>query len=279
MIKKIIVILLILSLSIPSYSAISVNDGSAFTTKAEFEANLLGLSDRLSMLENSLDAKVDSLVAAYLNRNGIWNGVRQELVNSYKTYKYGFTSGYDTNTGTAGTDVTYQPKYTLNLIREKIQVISSTTFGKINTYGDLQGMLVNNISKTGLAVLKTSCSNYTNYNGQAYIASSRADTPSLASDHFRFIFKASVEFYQETNKILGTSNVQFAAPQGGVYLIAPEIPSGYILMFVEKDKPLYVSYKSSIENDAGTNWANTLVFRHTRAYSYRKWTVDDILIY
>ena len=277
--KNILIILIVLSLSIPSYSAVSVADGSAFATKAEFESNLLKLSDRLSLLENSLDAKVDSLVSAYLNRNGIWNGAKQELVERYKKYKYGFTSGSDTNTGTPGTDQTYKPAYLLNLVTDKINLVKNNTYGKILTYGNLQGILVNNISKTGLAVAKTSCSNYTNYNGQAYIASSRADTPSLASDHFRFVFSATVEFYQESSNILGTSNVQFAAPQGGIYLIAPEIPSGYILMFVEKDKPLYVSYKSSIENDAGTNWANTLAFRDSKAYSYRNWTVDDMLIY
>ena len=36
----------------------------------------------MAQLENSLDAKIDSLVSAYLTRIGIWNGARQTLVTS-----------------------------------------------------------------------------------------------------------------------------------------------------------------------------------------------------
>ena len=39
------------------------------------------LSNRMSTLENSLDAKIDSLVSSYLSRNGIWNGEKQEKIS------------------------------------------------------------------------------------------------------------------------------------------------------------------------------------------------------
>ena len=76
--KLFVCLLLILSTSlVNSLAAISVSDGSAFVTKAEFAADLNNLSNRMSSLENSLDAKIDSLVSSYLSRNGIWNGEKQ----------------------------------------------------------------------------------------------------------------------------------------------------------------------------------------------------------
>ena len=76
--KLFVCLLLILSTSlVNSIAAISVSDGSAFVTKAEFAADLNNLSNRMSSLENSLDAKIDSLVSSYLSRNGIWNGEAQ----------------------------------------------------------------------------------------------------------------------------------------------------------------------------------------------------------
>ena len=65
-----------------SFAAISVSDGSAFVTKAEFSADLNNLSNRMSALENSIDAKIDSLVSSYLSRNGIWNGERQTIATN-----------------------------------------------------------------------------------------------------------------------------------------------------------------------------------------------------
>ncbi len=76
--KLFVSLCLIISISlINSIAAISVSDGSAFVTKAEFAADLNNLSNRMSSLENSLDAKIDSLVSSYLSRNGIWNGEKQ----------------------------------------------------------------------------------------------------------------------------------------------------------------------------------------------------------
>lgn len=78
--KKFLIILsLIISLTIPSYSAVSVSDGSAFITKSESDAEFNNLQSRMSIFENSLDAKIDSLVSSYLSRNGIWNGANQQL--------------------------------------------------------------------------------------------------------------------------------------------------------------------------------------------------------
>ena len=81
--KLFVCISLILSISlVNSFAAISVSDGSAFVTKAEFAADLNNLSNRMSSLENSLDEKIDSLVSSYISRNDIWNGEKQNVSNT-----------------------------------------------------------------------------------------------------------------------------------------------------------------------------------------------------
>ena len=77
--KTILILSLCLGISMPAYTAVSVSDGSAFVTKVEFDSDMNNLDNRMAVLENSLDAKIDSLVSAYLTRNGIWNGRKQEL--------------------------------------------------------------------------------------------------------------------------------------------------------------------------------------------------------
>lgn len=86
--KTIFIFSLCLGISIPSNAAVSVSDGSAFVTKSEFSADLNNLSNRMAQLENSLDAKIDSLVSSYLTRNGIWNGSQQELKEGGYVRKY-----------------------------------------------------------------------------------------------------------------------------------------------------------------------------------------------
>ena len=95
--KTILILTITLGLTIPTNAAVSVSDGSAFVTKAEFAADLNNLSNRMAQLENSLDAKIDSLVSSYLTRNGIWNGAKQELNDAAKTVTYGLGSGAQYN--------------------------------------------------------------------------------------------------------------------------------------------------------------------------------------
>ena len=82
--KTIFIMSICIGISLPTNAAVSVSDGSAFVTKAEFAADLNNLSNRMAQLENSLDAKIDSLVSSYLTRNGIWNGARQSIVGQVK---------------------------------------------------------------------------------------------------------------------------------------------------------------------------------------------------
>ena len=77
--KNIFIVSLCCSFIIVSNAAVSVSDGSAFITKAEFSADLNNLSNRMAQLENSLDAKIDSLVSSYLSKNGIWNASKVDI--------------------------------------------------------------------------------------------------------------------------------------------------------------------------------------------------------
>ena len=82
-IKTTFIICLCFSFVVPTNAAISVSDGSAFVTKAEFSDDLNNLSNRMAQLENSLDAKIDSLVSSYLSKNGIWNAKRINIDYNY----------------------------------------------------------------------------------------------------------------------------------------------------------------------------------------------------
>ena len=83
--KTIIILGICFSITFSSYAAVSVSDGSTFVTKSEFQADLSNISNRMAQVENSIDARIDSLVSAYLTRNGIWNGAKQTVLNNLGT--------------------------------------------------------------------------------------------------------------------------------------------------------------------------------------------------
>ena len=97
--KTILILSLCLGITIPANAAVSVADGSAFVTKAEFTADLNNLSNRMAQLENSLDSTIDSLVSSYLTRNGIWNGAKQTLINNQTNW-----TGFWNESGTLSLD-------------------------------------------------------------------------------------------------------------------------------------------------------------------------------
>ena len=77
--KKFILFILMIVFPISNFAAVSVSDGSSFVSKAEFNSSLNNMSNRIAIIENTLDSKIDSLVSSYLSRNGIWNGDKQKL--------------------------------------------------------------------------------------------------------------------------------------------------------------------------------------------------------
>ena len=113
--KKILLFALIIVFPINSFAAVSVSDGSAFVSKSEFSSTINNISNRMAIMENTLDAKIDSLVSSYLSRNGIWNGDKQTLKNTtigwagvkkaaddvgyYRYFNYTNTNSFDMSGG------------------------------------------------------------------------------------------------------------------------------------------------------------------------------------
>ena len=93
--KTILILSICLGISIPSNAAVSVSDNSAFITRAEALAVAQSLSERIIVLENTVDEKIDNLITAYLERNGVWNAQEQVLQN--RSYSVG-TSNRTVNT-------------------------------------------------------------------------------------------------------------------------------------------------------------------------------------
>ena len=127
--KTIFILTLCIGISLPANAGnVQVSEGSAFVTKSELSYELDNLSNRMTVLENSLDSRIDNLVSSYLTRNGIWSGARQTLSTTGFTNAFSTTNLY--NTYKAGTYA--------NLL--------STIDGR--TYDSY--ILVNSASKSGL---------------------------------------------------------------------------------------------------------------------------------
>lgn len=62
----VIVLLFLLSFGEISYSAVGANDGSAFITKAEFDALVNTFNEQMDSYENSITSKIDGAIANYL---------------------------------------------------------------------------------------------------------------------------------------------------------------------------------------------------------------------
>lgn len=278
--KSSLLLFLICFLTFNNYGAVSISDGSLFVSKAEMSADLNSISNRIALIESSLDSKIDSLVSMYLNKNGIWNGESQKIFNTDNiVWQYGFKSGNS-----------YTARYHINWNAESGSTVGGIGLSQeiarreIITYDNkLDKKIVDNITKSGLLVIKSKSSDLTSADPRCYVAScNRSTVTSFAADHFMFLYNASIDFYQESSKLLSTISTEYTGQQGGTYLLCPEIPSGLVIMFVTKNKPLYVSYKNSVTKDAGTQWANTLAWVNTNAngaYTYRKWSIEDIKVY
>ena len=82
--KRLISIFIIVLLNINTFAAVSGNDGSAFITKAEFDALVNTFNEQMDNYEASLISKVDGAIANYLA--GLSNQRTVTLENYAKTY-------------------------------------------------------------------------------------------------------------------------------------------------------------------------------------------------
>ena len=178
--KTTISILLCLAFTMPANAAISVSDGSAFVTKAEFSADLNNLSNRMAQLENSLDAKIDSLVSAYLTKNGIWNGAKQ-------------------------TTQSYTVKY--NSLWSPIQTMMTTIAGRNDSSAKSEAPLfswtsVPKCDKSGLLVLATQCNHTWNITACQDMSSYRH---SIWQGCFTAFLQVDKKLSGSTYEMLGTT--------------------------------------------------------------------------
>lgn len=81
-IKKVVAILIVLSMNFNTFAAVGANDGSAFVTKAEFDALVNTFNEQMDDYEGSIVSKVDGAIANYLAAQS--NEVNVLLTNYYK---------------------------------------------------------------------------------------------------------------------------------------------------------------------------------------------------
>ena len=121
MVKKIIIIVFVFTLCIETFASIvSDNDGSAFITKAEFEAMKKDFNDQIEQYNESISSKIDGAIASYLagtqlarkeNRKQIISGAKHWLMyntNDYPKYVDGkpYVAGFTAQGNRGGADST-----------------------------------------------------------------------------------------------------------------------------------------------------------------------------
>ena len=95
-IKRLIALFIVIILNVNSYAAVGSNDGSAFVTKAEFDAIVNTFNEQMDNYEKNVVSKVDGAIANYLS------GLTQE---STTTKNVGYLSIIPNNV----TSITMQP--------------------------------------------------------------------------------------------------------------------------------------------------------------------------
>ena len=106
--KRIIAVLMILMLNITSYAAVGGNDGSAFVTKAEFDAIVNTFNEQMDNYESSMITKIDGSIANYISARSNYRLVTlldyatqvKNMGSQYITFYNYPTSAFATSTKT-----------------------------------------------------------------------------------------------------------------------------------------------------------------------------------
>ena len=278
-IKIFLTIIIVIVYSITSFGAVAVSDGSAFITKVEFNSNLNILSNRMTAMENSIEAKIDNLVSSYLSRNGIWSGNEQNFsLNNTKfvkqtsgTFKdfYLYTdseaSGYRYfNTSFANTS------YNNSLYSWIKTIVNGTpTYGATRLSGNYMPylLLLSKITKSGLlnltlnlsatdSVGRLGCS----YKFEPSSTNSYTIYPAIKVDLviYQAVTNNSTTTYTEVSRInistaditRGNANVATSFTMDTTYFRGMQ----QLYFFVEKESKLYLR----IEYSLGTTASNTI---------------------
>ena len=245
MLKKIFKTILVLSIcvgiSLPTNAAVSVSDGSAFVTKAEFAADLNNLSNRMAQLENSLDAKIDSLVSSYLTRNGIWNGARQSLINN--TIKYGLKSKSTKST-------TFKNYMNLETSGAKLVAYDCYEFVTVGNHDYLT--LIESVTKSGLLVISL-VDGTTIQSNQLLTLPYGATGFNGAYMNWAYIVKLQyVVNNGGSRSVVGALDQQYVGTSASLSLVCPKLSTNSILFFVSKGDAVETKLNEEIRTN-GTN--------------------------
>ena len=112
-IKRILAVLIVLNISFNSYAAVGGNDGSAFVTKAEFDALVNTFNEQMDNYEASIVSKVDGAIANYLA--GRSTEVNTLLANYYKDVNSKYTLYWTSSTTYSSQKDKPTPKLNISL--------------------------------------------------------------------------------------------------------------------------------------------------------------------
>ena len=183
---------IVVLLNINSYAAVGANDGSAFVTKAEFDALVNTFNDQMDSYQTGLNTKIDGAIANYLSglsglsimdvqpmltpKNGIWaattdtNSGPKPWVEGTMTFKFDqYSSRWNPNAAGGGSIITTGQqtsgaKFTEHILK-KVVTVSSTKYGEYLGYckSDVDAVVYGGSIGTGdMSVMLNTNSAYVN---------------------------------------------------------------------------------------------------------------------
>lgn len=265
MMKSIFKKLFIISLcfiNIVSHAAVSVSDGSAFVTKAEFSADLNNLSTRMAQLENSLDATIDSLVSTYLKKNGIWNGKKQTLlINDIIDF-------WSNNalTTTAGAHWNWKSDFKLGTLTEGVEYkIRNQSFTFINNC-DKSGMMIGKVDVvTGYDMAKRMVPTSSGTDGRNFsffVSANGKQNPAVTSGSSLTFINGGLNVSKCVPVSLGINRMSAPECANASLWLMPATQTFNPVFFVNKGDSIIVNYSLSFApqtNDAKLDWQNRTV--------------------
>ena len=96
--KRMMALFIVVLLNINSYAAVGANDGSAFVTKAEFDALVNTFNEQMDSYQSGLNAKIDGAIANYLA--GLSSLTQQKVTPIISDSKGVWSVTTTTNSGT-----------------------------------------------------------------------------------------------------------------------------------------------------------------------------------
>ena len=287
--KTIFILTLSLCITLPANAGnVDVSDGSAFITKSELSYQLNALSSRMTQLENSLDSKIDKLVSSYLTRNGIWNGIKQQIGTSGSlTLRYGYNRGSSKSWPRANYSIsssgTGPNSDSTDPLLRFWEGATSTVGEIVNWNSNATYTLINKVNKSGMIVFNTQITNYRQSSlTRCCISLTTTSTSGRGhGDHFAFIYTQDFIYWINGTKEGGRTHCEFIGTAANCALRCPQVPSGSIVFFVNKDDKITIEDKPVLIKGNGSEHAQSLVWWEYSdgSYSTYDYVITDAYVY